>query len=74
MTLFKRIFSAKAPKNTTKSLRVTEPMWKALEELAKEHGESANSFIVMVLDQYLQVQMESGKIKPPPMLEEKSAS
>jgi hypothetical protein len=37
----------------------------ALEKLAAEAGETLNSYIVIVLDQYLQIQMEQGNLEPP---------
>lgn len=74
--MFKRVFSRKNPENVTKSIRITNPMAAALEQLADEAGESLNSYIVLVLDQYLQVQIEDGKIKPPSVedADEKTAS
>ena len=73
--VFKRVFSRKHPKNVTKSIRCTQPMWDALEKLAEEAGESANSYMVLILDQYLQVQMEAGAIESPTQTntEEKTA-
>jgi predicted DNA-binding protein len=73
--MFKRVFSRKAPKsdNVTKSIRITEEMENALQRLAKESGETLNSYIVIVLDQYLQGEVESGNLKPPSP-NEKSAS
>lgn len=69
-SFFKRVFSRQAPKNVTKSIRCPEQMWDALTALSKEHGESPNAFIILVLDQYLQVQIEHGKIKVPKFEEE----
>ena len=63
--LFKRVFSRKNPKNVTKSIRVTEPMLEALQQLADQAGETLNAYVVLVLDQYLQVQLEQGNIKLP---------
>jgi hypothetical protein len=38
-------------------------MWDAIETLAKDAGESANAYIILVLDQYLQAQIENGGLK-----------
>lgn len=65
MSIFKRVFSRKNPINVTKSIRVTEAMATALEKLAKEAGETLNSYIVLVLDQYLQIQLDEGKVDHP---------
>lgn len=74
MEIFRRVFSRKNPQNITKSIRCTHEMWNAIEQLAKEAGESPNSYIVLVLDQFLQVQIEKGTIKPPEItIEEKTA-
>lgn len=73
--MFKRMFSKKQPENVTKSIRCTAAMWDALESLASEAGETANSYVILVLDQYLQVQVENGVLKAPaPTKDEKSAS
>jgi predicted DNA-binding protein len=74
--MFKRVFSRKNPENVTKSIRITNDMAAALQHLADEAGETLNSYIVLVLDQYLQVQLEEGKLTLPLSEEgdEKSAS
>ncbi len=72
--LFKRVFSRKQPENVTKSIRCTVQMWNAIEQLAKEAGESANSYIVLVLDQYLIAQMEAGALTAPDTDKDKTAS
>jgi hypothetical protein len=66
--MFKRIFSRKAPENVSKSIRCTQSMWDAIEKLAAEAGESPNGYIVLVLDQYLQVKVEAGELQLPPQL------
>jgi hypothetical protein len=58
--IFKRMFSAKKPKSVSKSIRVPEKMWEALELLADQQGETPNGYIVLVLDQFLQIQLEKG--------------
>jgi hypothetical protein len=63
--MFKRVFSRAQPENVTKSIRVTKDMAAAIEMLADEVGETLNSYIVLVLDQYLQSQIEEGKLKMP---------
>lgn len=62
--MFKRVFSRKQPENVTKSIRITNEMANALQQLAKDSGETLNSYIVLVLDQFLQVQLENGTLKP----------
>jgi hypothetical protein len=63
--MWKRVFSRKHPDNVSKSIRCTAEMWKAIEKLADEAGETPNAFIVLVLDQYLQSQLEAGLIEAP---------
>lgn len=72
--MWKRVFSKKNPENVTKSIRITQTMADAIQQLADEAGETLNSYIVLVLDQYLQVQLENGNIKLPSESDEKSAS
>jgi hypothetical protein len=72
--MFKRVFSRKQPENVSKSIRCTKAMWDAIEQLASEAGETANSYIVLVLDQYLQAQLENGALKAPDSDAEKPAS
>jgi predicted DNA-binding protein len=73
--MFKRVFSRKKPANISKSIRITEEMAAAIEQLANEAGETLNAYIVLVLDQYLQVQLEDGKLSMPASDgDEKSAS
>jgi hypothetical protein len=55
LMMFKRVFSAKAPKNVTKSIRCPELMWQAIETLAKDAGETPNAYLVLAIDQYLQI-------------------
>jgi predicted DNA-binding protein len=74
MSFFKRVFSRQRPENVTKSIRCPLVMWEALESLADEVGETANGYIVLILDQYLQVQLENGKLKPPASDEKQTAS
>jgi hypothetical protein len=40
-------------------------MWEAISKLSNEHGETPNAFIVLILDQYLQIQIDEGKISLP---------
>lgn len=64
-TPFKRMFSPKKIQtvvSVTKSIRIPEIMWKIIEELASQQGATANSYVVLVLDQFLQTQKEQGKI------------
>lgn len=51
--IFKRVFSKKVS-NVTKSIRMPEAMADALQVMAEEAGESLNSYVVLVLDDYLQ--------------------
>jgi predicted DNA-binding protein len=59
------MFSKKAPVSLSKSIRVPEEMFNALTELAEDAGETFNSYVVLVLDQYLQAQVKAGKVKRP---------
>jgi hypothetical protein len=62
--MFKRLFSRrKAEQSVSKSHRYPIKMWEAIEQLAKDAGESPNGYVVLVLDQYLQVQLEKGLLK-----------
>lgn len=73
--MFKRVFAPKRVPSVSKSIRIPEPMLEALEQLATEKGETLNSYVVLVLDQYLQLQVENGKLSLPEMSdEEKPAS
>lgn len=63
--LIKRVFSRKQPENVSKSIRCTLEMWNAIEILADKMGESPNAYVVMVLDQFLQVQVEKGNLTLP---------
>jgi hypothetical protein len=63
--MFKRVFSKAMPESVSKSIRCTVTMWDAIAALAKEAGETPNSYIVLVLDQFLQIQLETGKLKLP---------
>lgn len=58
--MFKRVFSKKSFSSTSKSksIRIPEAMLSELEKLAESQGETLNSFIVLILDQFLQVQTE----------------
>lgn len=64
-SFFKRVFSRQAPQNVTKSIRCPQEMWEAISKLSNEHGETPNAFIVLILDQYLQIQIDEGKISLP---------
>lgn len=74
MLNIRRMFSRKSPKNVSKSLRCTEAMWEAITKLAKHEGESPNAFVVLILDEFLQLAVEQGKVAPPPDYEVKPAS
>lgn len=75
MSMFKRVFSKRNPSNITKSIRITDDMANALQYLADEAGETLNSYIVLILDQYLQVQLEEGTLpNPVPTKGEKPAA
>ena len=65
VVMWKRVFSKKQPQNLSKSIRCTEVMWDALEKLASEHGETANGYIVLVLDNHLQQLVREGKLEQP---------
>jgi predicted HicB family RNase H-like nuclease len=64
--MFKRVFSKKSFASTSKSksFRVPSAMLEKLETLAESQGETLNSYVVLILDQYLQVQAES-EVNPP---------
>jgi hypothetical protein len=65
--MFKRVFSSKQPKSVSKSIRCPVAMWEYIELLAKDAGETPNAYIVLVLDQFLQMKLEEGKILHPSM-------
>ncbi len=66
MELLRRVFSRTQPKNITKSIRMTQEMTDALQQLADAHGIKLNSYIVLRLDQMLQGEVKKGNIKLPP--------
>jgi hypothetical protein len=74
MKFFRRVFSRTHPENVTKSIRCTVEMWNAIRTLAQEAGETPNAYIVLVLDQFLQVQLENGNLKLPTDADGKTAS
>ncbi len=49
-------------------------MWTALEQLADKVGESPNAYIVLLLDQFLQVQVEAGNLKLPIDIKDKTVA
>ncbi len=72
--MFKRVFAPKRVDSVSKSIRVPVNMWSAIEKLAKENGETPNSYIVLILDQFLQIELEQGNIEPPEPNEAKTGS
>lgn len=72
--MFKRVFSRKRTLNVSKSIRCSKAMWDAIELLANKEGETANSYVVYALDQFLQEQVKQGKIQPPSEDDEQKAA
>lgn len=68
----KRVFS-KALANMTLTIRLSTEMIEIIEKLAEEEGESRNGYIVLALDEYLQLKAEAGEIPWPKGMEPKSA-
>lgn len=60
----RRVFS-KATGDTTTSIRTSKEMLDVIEKLAEEQGETRNAFIVLALDEYLQMKAEAGEIPWP---------
>lgn len=63
--MLKRMFTAKVekPKTVPKTIRMPEILLKILEAHAPQVGEeNVNSLVNLILDQYVQVQMEAGTI------------
>lgn len=56
----KRIWSRKGHSDgtITKSLRFPTIMWTQFEKLAADDGDTPNAYIVLILDQYLQVRLK----------------
>ena len=50
----KRIYSRRGQGSRTKSIRVPEDMLSVLQELARSHGETFNSFVILCLDDWPQ--------------------
>ncbi len=71
--MFKRVWSPKKVPTISKSIRVPDAMWKELEKLATESGETPNGFIVLVLDQFLQAQAETSPMSQSDLEEDKPA-
>lgn len=57
--MLKRVWSSKnqQARSTSKSLRFPDPMLEALDSLAQKEGETLNSYVVLILDQYLQIKL-----------------
>ncbi len=70
--MFRRVFAPKKVATVSKSIRTPTIMWDAIEKLAKDAGETPNAYIVLILDQFLQLQMEEGKIDAP-VIDEKTS-
>lgn len=63
---FKRVWSKKGQPSFSKTFRLTKPMLDTLEKLANIEGETLNTFVVLALDDYLQIQSEKNPaVKPP---------
>jgi hypothetical protein len=54
--IFKRVWSKRSANSVSKSLRFPVPMLDMLEKQADDAGMTFNSFVVILLDQYLQAQ------------------
>lgn len=60
----RRVFS-KATGDTTTSIRTSKEMLDVIEKLAEAEGETRNAFIVLALDEFLQMKAEVGEIPWP---------
>jgi hypothetical protein len=60
----RRVFS-KAIGELTASLRLSKEMADTIQRLADEEGETRNAFIVLALDEYLQMKAETGAVPWP---------
>jgi hypothetical protein len=60
----RRVFS-KATGDMTTSIRLSSEMFGVIEKLAEEQGETRNAYIVLALDEYLQMKAEAGEIPWP---------
>lgn len=62
----KRLFSRKTEETSTKSLRCPYRMWDLLEEWGEANDETANAWIVLLLDGILQARAKKGAIELTP--------
>jgi hypothetical protein len=69
----RRVFS-KAVGDLTTSIRVSNEMLEMIEKLADEEGETRNAFIVLALDEYLQMKAEAGAIPWPKGFDPKNSA
>lgn len=60
VTGLKRVWSAQNPPvpTTSKSFRFPVRMWEEITRISSEDGEKPNTWVVLVIDQYLQVRHE----------------
>jgi predicted transcriptional regulator len=70
MAMFKRVFSRKGVTGTSKSFRIPNTLLDKLQKLADQEGETVNQIVVLILDQYFQ--LEEADLAPAPP--DKSAS